>query len=154
MTQETRSLKLVYGQCRASERTKFILRGAAAVGLCHGNCLSQRRPIEIAGRPNSVSSGLQTVQCQRHAVGWHHLHAGWRQQHGAVERVHQRHAAGRFQQELKISTNNADITVGTCGGAQVNAFIKSGTNSLHSSAYRVLSRGYAERQSVAPDQQS
>jgi hypothetical protein len=38
-------------------------------------------------------------------------------------------------QEMKISTNNADITVGTYGGAQVNAFIKSGTNSLHGSAY-------------------
>jgi hypothetical protein len=38
-------------------------------------------------------------------------------------------------QELKISTNNADITVGTYGGAQVNAFIKSGTNSFHGSAY-------------------
>src|ERR1700761_8231165 len=38
-------------------------------------------------------------------------------------------------QELKISTNNADITVGTYGGAQVNAFIKSGTNAFHGSAY-------------------
>ncbi|WP_158750708.1 carboxypeptidase regulatory-like domain-containing protein [Acidobacterium sp. S8] len=38
-------------------------------------------------------------------------------------------------QEMKISTNNADITVGTYGGAQVNAFIKSGTNAFHGSAY-------------------
>lgn len=38
-------------------------------------------------------------------------------------------------QEMKISTNNADITVGTYGGAQVNAFIKSGTNDFHGSAY-------------------
>lgn len=38
-------------------------------------------------------------------------------------------------QEMKISTNNADITVGTYGGAQVNAFVKSGTNSFHGSAY-------------------
>jgi len=38
-------------------------------------------------------------------------------------------------QEIKVSTNNADITVGTYGGSQVNAFIKSGTNSLHGSAY-------------------
>ncbi|QNI38192.1 TonB-dependent receptor [Edaphobacter albus] len=37
--------------------------------------------------------------------------------------------------EVKISTNNADITVGTYGGAQVNAFIKSGTNNFHGSAY-------------------
>ena len=37
--------------------------------------------------------------------------------------------------EMNISTNNADITVGTYGGAQVNAFIKSGTNSFHGSAY-------------------
>ncbi|HYK37428.1 hypothetical protein [Alloacidobacterium sp.] len=36
---------------------------------------------------------------------------------------------------MKISTNNADITVGTYGGAQVNAFIKSGTNAVHGSAY-------------------
>lgn len=38
-------------------------------------------------------------------------------------------------QEVKVSTNNADITVGTYGGSQVNAFIKSGTNDLHGSAY-------------------
>jgi hypothetical protein len=38
-------------------------------------------------------------------------------------------------QEVKISTNNADITVGTYGGAQVNAFVKSGTNAFHGSAY-------------------
>jgi carboxypeptidase family protein len=38
-------------------------------------------------------------------------------------------------QEIKISTNNAEATVGTYGGAQVNAFIKSGTNSFHGSAY-------------------
>jgi len=38
-------------------------------------------------------------------------------------------------QELRISTNNADITVGTYGGAQVNAFMKSGTNAFHGSAY-------------------
>src|SRR5580658_8567928 len=38
-------------------------------------------------------------------------------------------------QEVKVSTNNADATVGTYGGAQVNAFVKSGTNELHGSAY-------------------
>jgi hypothetical protein len=38
-------------------------------------------------------------------------------------------------QEVKVSTNNAEATVGTYGGAQVNAFVKSGTNSLHGSAY-------------------
>lgn len=38
-------------------------------------------------------------------------------------------------EEVKVSTNNADATVGTYGGAQVNAFVKSGTNSLHGSAY-------------------
>lgn len=38
-------------------------------------------------------------------------------------------------QEIKVSTNNADSTVGTYGGAQVNAFIKSGTNAFHGSAY-------------------
>jgi len=38
-------------------------------------------------------------------------------------------------QEVRVSTNNAEATVGTYGGAQVNAFIKSGTNQLHGSAY-------------------
>jgi hypothetical protein len=38
-------------------------------------------------------------------------------------------------QEVKVSTNNADATVGTYGGAQVNAFVKSGTNQFHGSAY-------------------
>src|SRR5438067_7613911 len=38
-------------------------------------------------------------------------------------------------QEVKVSTNNAEATVGTYGGAQVNAFVKSGTNSVHGSAY-------------------
>src|SRR5882757_5793217 len=38
-------------------------------------------------------------------------------------------------QEVRISTNNADATVGTYGGAQVNAFLKSGTNGFHGSAY-------------------
>lgn len=38
-------------------------------------------------------------------------------------------------QEIKISTNNAEATVGTYGGAQVNAFVKSGSNTLHGSAY-------------------
>ncbi len=38
-------------------------------------------------------------------------------------------------QEVKVSTNNAEATVGTYGGAQVNAFVKSGTNSLHGSAF-------------------
>jgi hypothetical protein len=38
-------------------------------------------------------------------------------------------------QEVKASTSNADATVGTYGGAQVNAILKSGTNSLHGSAY-------------------
>ncbi|MBS1799498.1 MAG: carboxypeptidase regulatory-like domain-containing protein [Acidobacteria bacterium] len=38
-------------------------------------------------------------------------------------------------QEVKASLNNADATVGTYGGAQVNAILKSGTNVLHGSAY-------------------
>ena len=38
-------------------------------------------------------------------------------------------------QEVKVSTNNAEATVGTYGGAQVNAFVKSGTNAFHGSAY-------------------
>ncbi|HEY4782327.1 MAG TPA: carboxypeptidase regulatory-like domain-containing protein, partial [Chthoniobacterales bacterium] len=38
-------------------------------------------------------------------------------------------------QEVRVSTNNAEATVGTYGGAQVNAFIKSGTNRFHGSAY-------------------
>jgi len=38
-------------------------------------------------------------------------------------------------QEIKVSTNNAEATVGTYGGAQVNAFVKSGTNKFHGSAY-------------------
>jgi hypothetical protein len=38
-------------------------------------------------------------------------------------------------QEVKVSTNNAEATVGTYGGAQVNAYIKSGTNSFHGSTY-------------------
>lgn len=38
-------------------------------------------------------------------------------------------------QEVKVSTNNAEATVGTYGGAQVNAYIKSGTNAFHGSAY-------------------
>ena len=38
-------------------------------------------------------------------------------------------------QEVRVSTNNADATVGTYGGAQVNAFVKSGTNKFHGSAY-------------------
>jgi hypothetical protein len=38
-------------------------------------------------------------------------------------------------QEVKVSTNNAEATVGTYGGAQVNAFVKSGTNTFHGSAY-------------------
>jgi hypothetical protein len=38
-------------------------------------------------------------------------------------------------EEVKVSTNNADVTVGTYGGSQVNAFIKSGSNSLHGSGY-------------------
>ena len=38
-------------------------------------------------------------------------------------------------QEVKVSTNNADATMGTYGGAHVNAFLKSGTNSFHGSAY-------------------
>ena len=38
-------------------------------------------------------------------------------------------------EEVKASTSNAEATVGTYGGAQVNAVFKSGTNSLHGSAY-------------------
>jgi Carboxypeptidase regulatory-like domain/TonB dependent receptor len=38
-------------------------------------------------------------------------------------------------QEVKVSTNNAEATVGTYGGAQVNAFVKSGTNSFHGTGY-------------------
>lgn len=38
-------------------------------------------------------------------------------------------------QEIKVSTANADATVGVYGGAQVNAAIKSGTNALHGSVY-------------------
>jgi len=38
-------------------------------------------------------------------------------------------------QEVKVSSNNADATVGTYGGAQVNAIVKSGTNGLHGSGY-------------------
>jgi hypothetical protein len=38
-------------------------------------------------------------------------------------------------QEVKVSGNNASADVGTYGGAQVNAIIKSGTNQLHGSAY-------------------
>jgi hypothetical protein len=38
-------------------------------------------------------------------------------------------------QEIKVSTNNAEATVGTYGGAQVNAFVKSGTNTFHGSGY-------------------
>ncbi len=38
-------------------------------------------------------------------------------------------------QEVKVSTNNAEATVGTYGGAQVNAFVKSGTNAFHGTGY-------------------
>lgn len=38
-------------------------------------------------------------------------------------------------QEVKVSTNDADVSVGTYGGAQVNTIIKSGSNDLHGSAY-------------------
>jgi hypothetical protein len=38
-------------------------------------------------------------------------------------------------QEVKVSTNNAEATVGVYGGAQVNAFVKSGSNTFHGSAY-------------------
>jgi hypothetical protein len=38
-------------------------------------------------------------------------------------------------QEVKVSTNNAEATVGTYGGAQVNAYVKSGSNAFHGSAY-------------------
>jgi hypothetical protein len=38
-------------------------------------------------------------------------------------------------QELKISTTNSSADVGSYGGAQVNAFIKSGTNNWHGGAY-------------------
>ncbi len=38
-------------------------------------------------------------------------------------------------QEVKVSSNNAEASVGTYGGAQVNAYIKSGSNSFHGSGY-------------------
>lgn len=38
-------------------------------------------------------------------------------------------------QEVKVSTNNAEASVGTYGGAQVNAYIKSGSNTFHGSGY-------------------
>ncbi|HKR30381.1 MAG TPA: TonB-dependent receptor, partial [Terriglobales bacterium] len=38
-------------------------------------------------------------------------------------------------QELKVSTNNSGPDVGTYGGAQVNAYIKSGTNNFHGGVY-------------------
>lgn len=38
-------------------------------------------------------------------------------------------------QEVKVSANNASADVGAYGGAQVNAMIKSGTNSIHGSAF-------------------
>lgn len=38
-------------------------------------------------------------------------------------------------QEMNISAANADATVGTYGGAQVNAIMKSGSNQWHGSAY-------------------
>lgn len=38
-------------------------------------------------------------------------------------------------QEVNVSTANSDATVGTYGGAQVNAIVKSGTNAFHGSAY-------------------
>ena len=37
--------------------------------------------------------------------------------------------------EVKVSGNNASADVGTYGGAQVNAMIKSGTNQLHGTAF-------------------
>ena len=37
--------------------------------------------------------------------------------------------------EVKVSGNNASADVGTYGGAQVNAMIKSGTNQIHGSAF-------------------
>ena len=37
--------------------------------------------------------------------------------------------------EVKVSGNNSSADVGTYGGAQVNAMIKSGTNQLHGSAF-------------------
>ena len=37
--------------------------------------------------------------------------------------------------EVKVSGNNSSADVGTYGGAQVNAMIKSGTNQFHGSAY-------------------
>src|SRR5579863_1748232 len=38
-------------------------------------------------------------------------------------------------EEVKVSGNNSSADVGTYGGAQVNAMIKSGTNQLHGSAF-------------------
>ena len=38
-------------------------------------------------------------------------------------------------EEVKVSGNNSSADVGTYGGAQVNAVIKSGTNQLHGSAF-------------------
>lgn len=41
-------------------------------------------------------------------------------------------------QEVKVSTNNSGADVGTYGGAQVNAYIKSGTNEFHGSLFEYL----------------
>ena len=48
--------------------------------------------------------------------------------------------------EVKVSGNNASADVGTYGGAQVNAMIKSGTNQLHGSAFEFYRRPVAQRQ--------
>jgi len=34
-------------------------------------------------------------------------------------------------QEVKVANSNTEATVGTYGGAQVNAYVKSATNALH-----------------------
>ncbi len=54
-------------------------------------------------------------------------------------------------QEVKISTNNASATVGTYGGAQVNAIIKSGTNQFHGSAFEFFRGRCAERDPLGGD---
>ncbi|MGA2772699.1 MAG: TonB-dependent receptor [Bryobacteraceae bacterium] len=53
--------------------------------------------------------------------------------------------------EVKVSGNNASADVGTYGGAQVNAMIKSGTNQLHGSAYEFYRRQWLNANTWAND---